>query len=418
MKQDIVVPDVGSTNPVDVIEILVKVGQVIAVDDPIVTLESDKASMEVPSTFAGKVTAIHVKVGDKVTEGSKLLTVEAAVDAKIETKVLAEEKVEKKVETVPVPAPAPAVVENKHEVKITTSDSLYAGPAVRRLARELSIDLAVIRGTGRNGRIQTDDLYAFIKGKMQSGGGQGFSLPQVPDIDFSQFGPITTEALSKIKKISGTNLQRNWIVVPHVTQFDEADITEMEAFRKQQSELLAKQGVKLTPLVLIMKAVVSALQAFPHFNASLSPDGQSLILKQYYHIGVAVDTPNGLVVAVIRDVDKKGVITLSKELATISEKARTKGLTPAEMQGSSFTISSLGGIGGTAFTPIVNLPDVAILGVSRSSIKPVYDNGQWLPRLMLPLSLSYDHRVIDGALGARFTRYLSDVLADLRRVLL
>lgn len=414
MKQDILVPDVGSTDPVDVIEIHVTVGQMLAVDAPIVTLESDKASMEVPSTLAGKVTAIHVKVGDKVTQDSKLVTVDAAAQA--ETKTVEPEK------TVAAPVVA-AVAAPVAEVKAatqqdTSTDELYAGPAVRRLARELAVDLTTIRGTGRNGRIQTEDLHTYIKSKMQSGGGSGFSLPEVPNIDHSKFGPISTEALSKIKKLSGANLQRNWIVVPHVTQFDEADITDMEAFRKQQSETLAKQGVKLTPLVLIMKAVVSALQAFPRFNASLSVDGQSLILKQYYHIGVAVDTPNGLVVAVIRDVDKKNVVTLSKELAAISEKARTKGLMPAEMQGSSFTISSLGGIGGTAFTPIVNLPDVAILGVSRSSTKPIYQDGLWVPRLMLPLSLSYDHRVIDGAEGARFTRYLAEVLADLRRVLL
>lgn len=415
MKQDILVPDVGSSNPVDVIEIHVAVGQMLAVDDPIVTLESDKASMEVPSTVAGKVTAVLVKIGDKVTQDSKLVTVDVAADAKVatETKAPAPEKAV----AAPV-APAPVAEVTAAPSDVIHSDELYAGPAVRRLARELAIDLSAIRGTGRNGRIQTDDLHAYIKSKMQSGGGAGFNLPAVPDIDHSKFGPISNEALSKIKKLSGANLQRNWIVVPHVTQFDEADITEMEAFRKQQSESLSKQGIKLTPLVLIMKAVVSALQAFPRFNASLSVDGQSLILKQYYHIGVAVDTPNGLVVAVIRDVDKKGVVALSKELAAISEKARTKGLMPADMQGSSFTISSLGGIGGTAFTPIVNLPDVAILGVSRSSLKPVYQDGQWVPRLMLPLSLSYDHRVIDGAEGARFTRYLAEVLADLRRVLL
>ncbi len=424
MKQAILVPDVGSSNPVDVIEILVKVGQTIQVDDPIVTLESDKASMEVPSTLAGKVTAIHVKVGDKVTQDNELVTVDAAVEAEpaSASKAAASEPASKaatpEATAMPAVASAPVAATKPEAPAVTAADDVYAGPAVRRLSRELGIDLHRIRGTGRGGRIQTDDLHAYIKSKMQSGDGAGFSLPQVPDVDHSKFGPISTQELSKIKKLSGANLQRNWIVVPHVTQFDEADITDMEAFRKQQSDILAKQGIKLTPLVLIMKAVVSALQAFPNFNASLSADGQSLILKQYYHIGVAVDTPNGLVVAVIRDVDKKGVIALSKELAAISEKARTKGLMPAEMQGSSFTISSLGGIGGTAFTPIVNLPDVAILGVSRSSIKPVYQDEQWVPRLMLPLSLSYDHRVIDGAEGARFTRYLADTLADLRRVLL
>lgn len=415
MNYDVLVPDVGTSNPVDVIEIHAIVGQTLALDAPVVTLESDKASMEVPNSSAGKVLAIHVKVGDKVTQGAKLITLDVA--DKGNTKVEA---------VVPVPAPAvtapPVVAASQAETKTKTAavpamDEIYAGPAVRRLARELDIDLATIRGTGRHGRIQTDDLHAVIKAKMQ-GGGTGFQLPAVPNIDFSQFGAIETIALSKIKKLSGTNLQRNWVVVPHVTQFDEADITELEAFRKQQTEQLVKQGVKLTPLVLIMKAVVAALKAFPNFNASLSPDSQSLILKQYYHIGVAVDTPNGLVVAVLRDVDKKGVIELSKELAAMSEKARTKGLSPADMQGSSFTISSLGGIGGTAFTPIVNLPDVAILGVSKSSIKPVYQDGQWLPRLILPLSLSYDHRVIDGAEGARFTRYLAELLGDLRRVLL
>lgn len=421
--QDIKVPDLGNNNPVEVIEILGKVGDKITLEQALITLESDKASMDVPSPVAGELTALLVKVGDKVTSGTKIATIKTQQTSSA------------KATTTEAKAPASTTSSPEQTItnQATTSSSkelpanaeVYAGPAVRRFARELGVDLNKVKGTGRKGRIQQEDVQAYVKSIMSNPTSSsnnnaqgGFSLPASPIVDFAQFGEIETQPLSRIKKISGANLQRNWIVVPHVTQFDEADITELEAFRQSTNQDAAKQGLKITPLVFIMKAVVGGLKAYPTFNASLDASGTSLILKKYYHIGVAVDTPNGLVVAVIRDVDKKGIYDLSAELATISEKARTKGLAPSDMQGSSFTISSLGGIGGTAFTPIVNLPDVAILGVSRSSMKPVYQDGQFVPRLMLPLSLSYDHRVIDGAAGARFTRYLTEMLADVRKLLL
>jgi pyruvate dehydrogenase E2 component (dihydrolipoamide acetyltransferase) len=294
---------------------------------------------------------------------------------------------------------------------------VYAGPSVRRLARELEINLALLQGSGRKGRITREDLEQYIKAQMRSPGVNS-SMAPTPAIDFSQFGPIETSPMNKIKRLTGQHVHRSWATVPHVTQFDEADITEMEAFRQAQKAAAVKQGYKLTPIVFVMKAVVAALRAFPHFNASLNPTQDAIILKQYYHIGVAVDTPNGLVVPVIRDVDQKSLSELSKELVALSEKARTKGLAPSDMAGGCFTISSLGGIGGTAFTPIVNVPEVAILGLSKASMKPVFSDGEFKPRLMMPLSLSYDHRVIDGADGARFSQFLASRLADIRTLLL
>ena len=417
MSKEIIVPDIGTTGEVTVIEIAVKVGDKITVDQSIVTLESEKASMEVPSSDDGVVEAILVKVGDKVKMGSAILKIKAEGTAA----------------AVPKSSPSSAEVPKKTEQpqKVATVEvaavnvsGIYASPGVRRLATELNIDLSRIKGTGLKNRIQKEDLINFIKSAMSHGGGSGGSgLPSAPVVDFNQFGQTEIKPLTKIKKLTAINLHRNWVLIPHVTQFEESDITEMDIFRKSQQERLEKEGIKLTPLIFIMKAVVACLKTFPQFNSSLDPSGENLILKKYFHIGVAVDTPDGLVVPVIKDVDKKSLVDLAKELAEISVKARNKQLLPKDMQGSCFTISSLGGIGGTAFTPIVNMPDVAILGVSKAQIKPVYQKnekgqGEFLPRLMLPLSLSYDHRVIDGAEGARFIVQLSKYLTDFRLVLM
>jgi len=414
--QDIFIPDMGTSEAVDVIEVLVKAGDLIEVDTPLITLESDKASMDVPSPMAGRVKKLHLKVGDKVKEGGLILTLEVEGAAAASKPSSPEPVVEKKKETTPPSVATPATP------PVASKDSLHAGPAVRRLARELGIDLTMIVPTGAKSRIQLDDVHGYIKNRMNSGGGsaspEGLSIPKAPVIDFSQFGSIQTEPLSKIKKISGANLQRSWITIPHVTQFDEADITELEDFRLNHKSMAEKKGYKLTPLVFIIKAVVATLKTFPRVNASLDASGENLILKQYYHIGVAVDTPNGLVVPVIRDADTKSLMDLAKELGEVSEKAREKGLSIKDMQGASFTISSLGGISGTGFTPIVNSPEVGILGVSKSMMKPFYQEGTFVPRLMLPLSFSYDHRVIDGAEAARFTKHLCSLLSDIRRVLL
>ncbi len=400
---DVLVPDIGGATNVDVIDVLVKPGDQVNVEDALITLETEKASMDVPSPFTGTVKELKLKVGDKAEEGSLILTMEA--EGAPETK--AEEKptvAEKPAAAKPAPEPAPV-----------PAGDVHAGPAVRRLARELDINLNQVRGTGSKGRITKEDLKAALGG---GGSGMGLAVAPAPAIDFSKFGEVEIQPLNKIKRFAGKNVHRSWVTVPHVTQFAEADITEMEAFRKTQKASAEAQGLKLTPLVFIMKAVISSLKAYPQFNASLDASGENLVLKKYFNLGVAVDTPNGLVVPVVRDVDKKGFFDLAKELGAISTKARDKGLMPQDMQGSCFTISSLGGIGGTAFTPIVNTPDVAILGLSRSSMKPVYQDGQFVPRLMLPLSLSYDHRVIDGADGARFVMYLAQRLADIRTLLL
>lgn len=413
------VPDIGTQQAVAIIEIPVKANDTVAVDAPLITLESDKASMDVPSPYAGTIKEMKVKVGDQVKTGDLIAIMEATI---------AEKKAAAPVQSVSAPAaqkPASSAVPSAPASSTTevvySSNNVHAGPAVRRLAREFGADLSKVKGTGAKGRILKEDLQAYIKNqlaKVQQGGAGGFSLPTMPAIDFSRFGEIETKPLSKIKKLTAQNMVRNWITIPHVTQFAEADITEMEAFRNEQKAQADKQGVKLTPLVFIMKAVVAALKMFPQFNSSLDPAGDNLILKKYYNIGVAVDTPNGLVVPVIRDVDQKGMFDLAKELAQISAKARDKGLSLAEMQGSTFTISSLGGIGGNYFTPIINAPDVAILGVSRSYQKPVFEECQFIPRLTLPLSLSYDHRVIDGAEGARFIMHLIQCLHDIRTILL
>jgi pyruvate dehydrogenase E2 component (dihydrolipoamide acetyltransferase) len=415
---EIRVPDLGGSTNVDVIEVQVAPGDVIEKEQTLITLEGDKATMDIPSPYAGKVQAIQVKVGDKVSKDSVILTLEATEAAKTE-KPAAAPAPSKPAPEAPAkkPSPPPPTPPSKTEV-VHDFSSVHAGPGVRRLAREFGIDLTKIQGSGNKQRILKEDLQAYVKNALAGQPQGGFSLPTAPVVDFSQFGSIETIALSRIKKLSASNLHRNWLLVPHVTQFDFADITELEAFRKEQIPQAEKQGIKLTPLAFILKATVSALKAFPTFNSSLDPSGEQLILKHYFHIGVAVDTPDGLVVPVIRNVDQKSVLELAKELAEMSQKARQKALTPNDMQGSSFSISSLGGIGGTAFTPIVNVPNVAILGVSRSNIQPVYMEGAFVPRLMLPLSVSYDHRVIDGAEGARFTTYLSKCLTDLKLSLL
>lgn len=431
--KEIAVPDIGDAADVDVIEVLVAVGDEISADQGLITLETDKATMEVPAPFGGKLVSLTVKVGDKVSQGSVIATVETQGAAPAAVVAPAEAPVQ----TAPAPAPAaapaaqsrPPVPHHPSAGAQPNTGAVHASPAVRRLAREFGVDLTQVKGTGRKGRILKEDVQAYVKYELSRpkataatsvGGGSGLQVIDAPKVDFSKFGEVEQVPLTRIQKISGPNLHRNWVTIPHVTQFDEADITEMEAFRKQQNELAAKQklNVKITPLVFMMKAVAKTLQQFPVFNSSLSPDGESLIRKKYYHIGVAVDTPNGLVVPVVRDVDQKGIIELSRELTEISIKARDGKLKAADMQGSCFTISSLGGIGGTAFTPIVNYPDVAILGVSKSEIKPKWNGKEFEPKLMLPLSLSYDHRVIDGAMAARFSVTLSGILSDIRTMIL
>ena len=421
---NVLVPDLGGADDVEVIEILVAVGDKIAVEDPIVTLESDKASMEVPSSAAGVVESIAIAMGDKLAEGGLILTLSAEDAQEASPTQQQSAKVDEAV-TAPSSASVPA---EKASAPVASKRpggavGLYAGPAVRRIAREFGVDLAKIQGTGIKGRLVKEDLQKYVKQQLQlaqSGGGMGFDLPEMAKVDFAKFGSVTEKPLSKINKLSGSFLHRNWLSIPHVTQFEEVDITDMEAFRQKHKGDAAEKGVKLTPIVFVMKALLSALKEFPAFNASLSSDGQSLMLKQYYNIGVAVDTPNGLMVPVIRDVECKGAFELAAELGAISKKAREKGLTPVEMQGGCMTISSLGGIGGTAFTPIINAPEVAILGLSRSYMKPVFDkeSNAFQPRLTLPVSLSYDHRVIDGAEAARFIVFFASRIADLETLIL
>jgi len=432
--QEIHVPDIGDASDVDIIEVLVSVGDDITADQGLITLETDKATMEVPAPFAGKLVSLTVKVGDKVSQGSLIATIETTSSAP------AAQAAPAPAESAPAAsAPAPMAasrpstppVPHHPSASVTASTGVvHASPAVRRLAREFGVDLTKVSGTGRKARILKEDVQAFVKYELSrpkatastsvSGGAGGLNVIAAPKVDFSKFGEVEEIPLSRIQKISGPNLHRNWVTIPHVTQFDEADITEMEAFRKQQNDLAAKKKAdyKITPLVFMMKAVAKALAEFPVFNSSLSSDGESLIQKKYFHIGVAVDTPNGLMVPVVRDVDKKGIVELSRELTDISIRARDGKLKSADMQGSCFTISSLGGIGGTAFTPIVNYPDVAILGVSKSEIKPKWNGKEFEPKLMLPLSLSYDHRVIDGAMAARFSVTLSAILSDIRTLIL
>ncbi|WHF56040.1 dihydrolipoyllysine-residue acetyltransferase [Shewanella xiamenensis] len=432
--KEIQVPDIGDASNVDVIEVLVSVGDMISADQGLITLETDKATMEVPAPFAGKLLSLTVKVGDKVSQGSVIATIETVTaGAAPAPQAAAPAPVAQEVAPAPVAAAPsrPPVPHHPSAGAPVSTGAVHASPAVRRLAREFGVDLTQVTGSGRKGRIMKEDVQAYVKYELSrpkataatsvaAGNGGGLQVIAAPKVDFSKFGEVEEIPLSRIQKISGPNLHRNWVTIPHVTQFDEADITEMEEFRKQQNDAAAKKKAdyKITPLVFMMKAVAKTLQQFPVFNSSLSSDGESLIQKKYYHIGVAVDTPNGLVVPVVRDVDKKGIIELSRELADISIRARDGKLKSADMQGSCFTISSLGGIGGTAFTPIVNYPDVAILGVSKSEIKPKWNGKEFEPKLMLPLSLSYDHRVIDGAMAARFSVTLSGILSDIRTLIL
>lgn len=421
---EISVPDIGGASDVDVIDILVKPGMEIEKDQALITLEGDKATMDIPSPHAGKVIEMKIKLGDKVSQGTPILTLKTS--AKPETPEIEKNPIknisEQSIEEIEKPHEAlksEPISINNLETAESKNILISAGPAVRRLARELGVDLSLVQGSGRKSRITKEDLQNYIKIRLSEKTASGsFSLPSNPAIDFSKFGSIETKPLNKIKKLTGINVHRSWISIPHVTQFDEADITDLEAFRKSESESAKNQDYKLTLLAFVCSVVCKALHAYPQFNASLDASGENLIYKKYYNIGIAVDTPNGLVVPVIKNVDKLSVIDIAREMYRLSTKAREKGLTPIDMSGGCFTISSLGGIGGTAFTPIVNSPEVAILGLSRSVIKPLYDNKEFKPRLMLPISLSYDHRVIDGAEAARFTRLICDCLGDIRRVLL
>jgi len=431
---EIRVPDIGDFKEVEVIELLVKIGDVVKPEQSLITVESDKASMEIPSSHAGVVKELKVKLGDKVAMGSIVLMLEPSDAAAVvaapasapTTAAPAPAKAAPAIAAAPV-ASAPAV-SAAPVVATVDGQRPHASPSVRKFGRELGVDLARVLGTGPKGRILLEDVQGFVKGVMagstvataaaSAGSGMGMSLLPWPSLDFSKFGETSLEPLSRIKKISGPNLHRNWVMIPHVTQFEEADITELEEFRKTSNDSLGKSGVKLTMLAFVIKASVSALKKFPAFNSSLDAIGENLILKQYYNIGFAADTPNGLVVPVIKNADKKGIVEIAKEMGELSAQAREGKLKPADMQGASFTISSLGGIGGTAFTPIINAPEVAILGLSKSTMKPVWNGKEFIPRLMMPLSLSYDHRVVDGAMGARFAVYLAESLADMRKTLL
>ncbi|WP_085298340.1 dihydrolipoyllysine-residue acetyltransferase [Cognaticolwellia mytili] len=429
---DVAVPDIGEDGEVDVIDVLIAVGDVIEAEDGLITLETDKATMDVPSSHAGTVKEVLIKVGDKVKQGSLVIKLETSSGAPVEAAAPVAEKIVEAPKAAPAPAAKKAAPVPHHPQAgtVKSSGSIYTSPSIRRLAREFGVDLTLVKGTGNKARILKEDVQSYVKyelsrpkanaGSSVAAGEGGLQVVSAKAIDFSKFGEVETKALTRIQKISGPFLHRNWVTIPHVTQFDEADITNVEAFRKEQNVVCEKKklGFKITPLVFILKAAADALREFPTFNSSLSEDGESLILKKYIHIGVAVDTPNGLVVPVVRDVDKKGIHQLSRELLEISIKARDGKLKAADMQGGCFTISSLGGIGGTAFTPIVNAPEVAILGVSKSEMKPKWNGKDFEPKLMLPLSMSYDHRVIDGALAARFTVHLSNVMSDIRTLIL
>jgi pyruvate dehydrogenase E2 component (dihydrolipoamide acetyltransferase) len=430
------VPDIGNYKDVPVIELLVKPGDQVKVDQGLISLESDKATMEVPAPVAGTIVEIKVKVGDSLSEGALVALIETVgTAAAAPTDVPATAPAVAAAPTpMPAPIPAPASTPSAGAAPAASAVSAsaselapaarpHASPAIRLYARELGADLTRVTGSGRKGRITREDVQAYVKAALAApraaslpATGGGLNLLPWPQVDFAKFGPVEAQPLSRIKKISGANLARNWAMIPHVTQFDEADITEMEAFRKRLGE--ENKDLKVTPLVFMIKAVVAALKRFPSFNASLDANGENLVLKRYFHIGIAVDTPDGLVVPVIRDCDQKGLLDLARDLGAYSAKARDKKLGPADMSGGCFSISSLGGIGGSAFTPIINAPEVAILGVSKSATKPIWNGSEFVPRLMLPLSLSYDHRVIDGAEAARFTAYLAQQLGDIRRLLL
>ena len=433
----VLVPDIGNFEDIPVIEIMVKPGDSVQAEDPLIVLESDKATVEVPAPYSGTIQEILLKTGTKVSKGSEILTMEVAAVTQEKEKPLEPQQAESqpvvteprqsetapavKPQTTTTPRPVSPPATLPEPAQESTGNKPHASPSVRRFARELGVDLSKVTGTGPKLRILKEDVQAFVKQALsgEQGAGGSLNLLPWPHVDFAKFGPIELKSLSRIRKISGANLHRNWVMIPHVTQFDEADITDLETLRKTHNETWQNNGTRLTILAFLIKAVTAALKKFPEFNASLdnsTAEGQ-LIIKHYYHLGFAVDTPNGLVVPVIRDADQKGVISIAEELARLSSLAREGKLMPNDMQGASFTISSLGGIGGTGFTPIINAPEVAILGISRASLKPVYQNDKLVPRLMLPLSLSYDHRVIDGAAAARFTAHLASILTDMRLAL-
>jgi pyruvate dehydrogenase E2 component (dihydrolipoamide acetyltransferase) len=433
---EVKVPDIGDFKDIPVIEILVKVGDTVQKDDSLVSLESDKATMEVPSSVAGVVKEIKVAIGDKVSEGHTVLLIEA-VDSAASSPTALPGPISAPLASPPAPAapplaapaPRPVVPSAPLSAPESTSSavgeipsSVHASPSIRKLAREYGVDLTKVRGTANKGRITEEDVKGFVKAELakpkSASSGGAFAFPEMPHVDFSKFGETEKRALSRIKKLSGNNLARNWVMIPHVTQQDEADITDVEAFRVKTNEEISKSGVKVTMLAFLIKASIAALKRFPEFNASLEPGGENLILKKYYNIGFAADTPNGLVVPVIRNADQKSVIEIAKESAELAAKAREGKLSSAEMSGGCFSISSLGGIGGSYFTPIINAPEVAILGVSKSSMKPTWNGKQFTPRLILPMSLSYDHRVIDGAASARFTTYLAGLMCDIRKLVL
>jgi len=432
-ETQITLPDIGDFKSVDVIEVAVRPGDHVNKEDTLITLESEKATMDIPSPAAGVVKKLLLKSGDKIGEGAPILILEEDTDRSTSEKTEASTTEQKHApaadktpakdssQTQAVPRPAPAAPIGAQIAGASLSAKAHASPSVRRFARELGVDLGIVYGSGPKGRILKEDIKAFVKSmlsgnKLSSKG--AFALPEVEPVDFSKFGEVESKPLSRLKRLGGQSLHRSWITIPHVTQFDEADITNLEEFRKSKLETAKKKGVKLTLTAFLVKAVVDVLQQYPEFNSSLSPDGENIILKKYFHIGIAVNTENGLVVPVIRDTDQKGLFDIAAELTRLADKAKKGKLSPGEMQGGCFTISSLGSVGGTSFTPIVNAPEVAILGVSRSIMKPVYQDGEFLPRLVLPYALSYDHRVIDGVAGAQFTHFLSTVLSDIRHILL
>ena len=428
------VPDIGKFKDVIIIEVMIKVGDVVKAEDSLITIETDKATMDIPSPIFGVVKELKIKLGDKVSEGALLALIEESSEQKTITpqfNLPDNADVSLKQSTPMVSMPNPILVTSfeksppesvKAEISASienTAQKSHASPSIRRFARELGVNLSQVTGSGIKGRITKENVQNFVKAALnQPRSSAGLQISDMPIIDFSQFGAVENKPLSRIKKLTGAFLHRNWVSIPHITQYDEADITEMEVFRKQLGAKTVDQSIKITPLAFLLKAVVEALKKFPDFNASLDASGESLILKKYFNIGVAVDTPDGLVVPVLRDINQKGIVQLAKELGEISTKAREKKISAAEMQGGCFTISSLGGIGGTAFSPIINAPEVAILGVSKSSIKPVWIDGKFEPRLILPFSLSYDHRVIDGAAGVRFTTYLAQVISDAHKLML
>ena len=434
-EREIKLPDIGDFESIDVIEVAVSPGDNIEQEDTLITLESDKATMDIPSPAAGIVKKVLVSVGDKVSQDAPIIILEETADNKQadagsedkeltinEKKAPSAEAEHKEVEQIAAtPRPAPKLPTGAQVVGISRSEKAHASPSVRRFARELGIDLGLVYGTGPKGRILKEDVKAFTKSVMSGeklANKGAFLIPEIPPVDFSKFGETELKPLSRIRRLAGQSLHRSWITVPHVTQFDEADITDLEEFRKSRLKDAEKEGVRLTLVTFLIKAAVVALQKFPNFNSSIEPDGENLIIKKYFHIGVAVNTVNGLMVPIIKDADQKGLFEIAAEISELSNNAREGNINPKALQGGCFTISSLGGVGGTGFTPIVNAPEVAILGVSRSVMKPVYKDGAFIPRLILPYALSYDHRVIDGVAGAQFTQFLSTILTDIRHILL